>query len=158
MKTSTPIAGMPGTPEHVTYLTLQRVALQHQYAGAELLREFELSGPQFNVLRILRGAPEGGLPCSQIGERLLVHDPDVTRLLDRLEKQGHLRRERASYDRRVVLSRLTEQGHAVLQAIDQPLAELHAQQFAALSPEQLADLERLLQALLPPPTPEETVP
>lgn len=138
----------PGSPEHTTYLALQRLALRQQHETAELLRDFDLSGPQFNVLRILRGAGEGGLTCSEISERLLVHDPDVTRLLDRLQKAGLVRRDRDRPDRRVVATRLTDQGRALLARIDQPVSALHARQFAHLNP---AQLQQLLTLLTPPP-------
>ena len=62
--------------------------MRQQYVSAELMRGHDLSLPQYNVLRILRGAGDAGLRCSEVGARLLVHDPDVTRLLDRLEKGG----------------------------------------------------------------------
>lgn len=138
----------PGSPEHTTYLALQRLALRQQHETAELLRDYDLSGPQFNVLRILRGAGEGGLTCSEISERLLVHDPDVTRLLDRLQKAGLVRRDRDRPDRRVVATRLTDQGRALLARIDQPISALHARQFAHLNP---AQLQQLLTLLTPPP-------
>lgn len=144
-----PLAGRPGSPEHLAYLALQRLAARQQYAAAELLRAHDLSGPQFNVLRILRGAGDAGLRCSEIGARLLVHDPDVTRLLDRLEKAGRVRRARDPHDRRVVISHLTDEGRAVLSALDAPLTRLHARQFAALSPERLALLGELLGELTP---------
>ncbi|MCD0170849.1 MarR family transcriptional regulator, partial [Deinococcus sp. 23YEL01] len=105
---------------------MQRLALRQQHETAELLRDYDLSGPQFNVLRILRGAGEQGLTCSEIGGRLLVHDPDVTRLLDRLQKAGLVRRDRDRPDRRVVATRLTDQGRALLARIDQPISALHA--------------------------------
>lgn len=144
-----PLPGRPGSSEHLAYLALQRLAARQQYAAGELLRQHDLSGPQFNVLRILRGAGDGGLRCSDIGARLLVHDPDVTRLLDRLEKAGRVRRARDPHDRRVVMAYLTEEGRAVLGTLDAPLTELHARQFAALSPERLALLVALLGDLTP---------
>lgn len=121
--------------------------MRQQYTSAELLRRHDLSLPQFNVLRILRGAGDAGLRCSEVGARLLVHDPDVTRLLDRLEKAGRVSRTRDPRDRRVVVAHLTAEGRAVLSALDGPLTELHARQFAALSPERLALLTELLSDL-----------
>ena len=123
--------------------------MRQQYVSAELMRGHDLSLPQYNVLRILRGAGDAGLRCSEVGARLLVHDPDVTRLLDRLEKAGRVRRTRDPHDRRVVVTCLTDEGRAVLNALDAPLTELHAQQFAALSPERLALLTELLGDLTP---------
>ena len=76
---------------------------------APLLKAEELSSTQYNVLRILRGAPEG-LPCGEIGNRMITRDPDITRLLDRLEKRGLVSRCRETKDRRMVLTRITDKG------------------------------------------------
>src|SRR2546421_11590448 len=67
-----------------------------------ILKPFGLSPTQYNVLRILRGAGEAGLACGRIAERMITRDPDVTRLLDRLENCGLIRRARQTDDRRVV--------------------------------------------------------
>ncbi|MGM9321065.1 MarR family winged helix-turn-helix transcriptional regulator [Deinococcus aquaticus] len=139
--------GAPGSLQHQAYLALQRLALRQQHEGAELFREYGLSAPQFNVLRILRGAEDSGLTCSEISDRLLVHDPDVTRLLDRLQKAGLVNRDRDRPDRRIVATRLTPAGHDLLVRIDRPLMHLHAQQFAHLSDTQL---QHLLTLLTPP--------
>ena len=66
------------------------------------LKEFGLTGTQYNALRILRGAGAEGLPCTEIGERMITHDPDITRLLDRLQKRGLAERTRGKHDRRVI--------------------------------------------------------
>ncbi|GGS15487.1 MarR family winged helix-turn-helix transcriptional regulator [Deinococcus knuensis] len=145
--TSATQPGAPGSLQHQAYLALQRLALRQQHECSELLREYGLSAPQFNVLRILRGAETDGLTCSEISDRLLVHDPDVTRLLDRLQKAGLVSRDRDRPDRRIVATRLTPAGHDLLARIDRPLMELHAQQFAHLSGTRL---QQLLTLLTPP--------
>lgn len=136
--------------EHEVYLSLQRLALTLSYDVAELFRAHGLSAPQVNILRILRGAAQGGeqrgLACGEIGERLLAHAPDLTRLLDRLALQGLVVRERESGDRRVVKTRITEQGLAVLAELDAPLAELHVRQLGHLGDERLGALKGLLEA------------
>ena len=130
--------------EHEVYLTLQRVAIDLAYQTAELLKAADLSAPQFNVLRILRGAHRDGLTCGEIGGRMLTRDPDVTRLLDRLEKQGLVTRVRSRQDRRVVLACITERGQAVLAGIDEPLAQQHRAQLGHLGPQKLSQLLTLL--------------
>ncbi|MCP2014596.1 DNA-binding MarR family transcriptional regulator [Deinococcus sp. HSC-46F16] len=123
--------------EHQVYLGLQRLAADLGHQTAELLKGSGLSLAQFNVLRILRGAGEGGLTCGEIGERLITRDSDVTRLLDRLEKQALVTRTRSTQDRRVVLSTLTDQGRALLADLDAPLAALHRAQLGSLGPHKL---------------------
>src|SRR5271167_3160911 len=80
----------------------------------QLLKSAGLSGAQYNVLRILRGAEPQGLPCRGIGDRMISHDPDITRLLDRMEKRDLITRERQTDDRRVVLTRITAAGLTAL--------------------------------------------
>lgn len=143
----TPTPGASGSLQHRAYLALQRLALHQQRQGADLFRDHGLSAPQFNVLRILRGATDGGLTCSEISERLLDHDPDVTRLLDRLQKAGLVTRDRDRPDRRIVATRLTDAGRDLLTRLDQPLTDLHARQFAHLTDTQLRDLISLLTAV-----------
>jgi len=118
--------------------------------GAEqLLKSAGLTGAQYNVLRILRGAGPGGLPCSGIGDRMISHDPDMTRLLDRMEKHGVISRERQTDDRRVIKTRVTSQGLDLLKTLDQPVRELHKRQFRHMSAARLKILARLLEELRP---------
>ena len=84
----------------------------------EVLRDHNLSLSQYNVLRILRGAPADGLACGDVSERMIRRDPDLTRLLDRLETRGLVARSRGSKDRRVVTATITEEGRALLDALD----------------------------------------
>jgi DNA-binding MarR family transcriptional regulator len=130
--------------EHEVYLALQRLSSGLNDQIAELLKASNLSGPQFNVLRILRGAHEG-LTCTEISERLIAKDPDVTRLLDRLEKQDLVARTRERQDRRIVTTRITEKGQAVLQELDRPIAVMHQRQLEHLGPEKLEQLLSLLE-------------
>jgi DNA-binding MarR family transcriptional regulator len=111
---------------------------------ADLFKRNGLTEPQYNVLRILRGAGDDGLPCSQITERMITRTPDVTRLLDRLESNGLVQRQRVETDRRVVLVRLTPAGSRLLSQLDEPVQKLHEQQFARLNDRELQDLIRLL--------------
>ncbi|MGA8231065.1 MAG: MarR family transcriptional regulator, partial [Candidatus Acidiferrales bacterium] len=86
--------------------------------GAEwVLKNEDLSLTQYNVLRILRGAAQA-LPCGEIASRMITRDPDVTRLLDRMEKRGLISRSRERRDRRVVLARLTPEGLKLVNRLD----------------------------------------
>ena len=110
--------------EEEAVLNIARTAEVLGQSMAEFMREYQLSHTQYNVLRILRGAGEAGVTCSQIGERMISHDPDITRLLDRLESRGLIARERCKEDRRVVKTRITPEGFALLGRIDEPLRNL----------------------------------
>jgi DNA-binding MarR family transcriptional regulator len=115
----------------------------------QLFKSTGLTGAQYNVLRILRGAGPGGLPCSGIGDRMISHDPDMTRLLDRMEKRGLISRERQTDDRRVIKTCVTSQGLDLLKTLDQPVRELHKRQFRHMAPARLKILARLLEELRP---------
>ena len=120
---------------------LKRIAEER----AALLKAAGLTGAQYNVLRILRGAEPEGLPCRGIGERMISHDPDMTRLLDRMEKRGLLSRARQTDDRRVIKTRISPAGLAILKNLDQPVRELHKRQFHHLPSARLKTLAELLE-------------
>jgi len=110
----------------------------------EIIRGVGLSEPQFNVLRILRGAGEA-LPTSEVGRRMVTRVPDITRLVDRLEKMGLVRRKRAPEgDRRVVLVEITDQGLETIAPLDNVLEEHAAKMFSGLSEKNRAQLVELL--------------
>src|SRR5437879_8098422 len=111
----------------------------------QLLKAAGLTGAQYNVLRILRGAEPEGLPCRGIGDRMISHDPDMTRLLDRMEKRGLIIRARQTDDRRVVKTRITPQGLSLLKTLDQPVRDLHKRQFRHMSAARLKILSDLLE-------------
>jgi DNA-binding MarR family transcriptional regulator len=111
----------------------------------QLVKEYGLTGTQYNVLRILRGAEPSGLPCKGIGNRMISHDPDMTRLLDRMEKRGLITRERLSDDRRVVKTRITSEGLDILKELDVPVRKLHKRQFRNMSEARLKSLVAALE-------------
>ncbi len=113
----------------------------------QLLKATGLSGAQYNVLRILRGAEPAGLPCRGIGDRMISHDPDMTRLLDRMEERGLITRVRQTDDRRVVKTRITAQGLRLLKTLDRPIHHLHKHQFRHLPAARLKILSELLEEL-----------
>lgn len=134
-----------GSPEEATFLELLRTTDLLSRRMVPLLKAEELSATQYNVLRILRGAAEG-LACGEIGNRMITRDPDITRLLDRLEKRGLVARSRESKDRRMVLTRITEEGLDMLDRLDEPVQEIHRSQLGHLGRERLQNLNQLLQA------------
>src|SRR5688572_14995159 len=104
--------------EQEAILGLLRTAAAVDHATEEALRPFGVTGTQFNVLRILRGAGPNGLCGREIGERMITRVPDVPRLLERLETAGLISRERDPNDRRHVTARITERGTELLAEID----------------------------------------
>src|SRR5437899_8316521 len=118
--------------------------------GAEaeqLLKSAGLTGAQYNVLRILRGAEPEGLACRAIGDRMISRDPDITRLLDRMEKHDWITRQRQSDDRRVVKTRITKKGLELIKPLDQPVHELHKRQFRDVPSARLKLLAGVLEGL-----------
>ena len=109
--------------EQEAFLNVIKTADFLQQVAAQVLRGHQMSEAQYNVLRILRGAGDEGLKCSEIGDRMVTRDPDITRLLDRIEKQGWIERNRSTADRRVVTTRVTQSGLDKLAELDAPLAE-----------------------------------
>ncbi len=107
--------------EQEAYLSLLRTADALQTQIEAQLKTFGLTGTQYNVLRILRGAGAEGLPCREIGERMITHDPDITRLLNRLEERGLVERTRARHDRRVIYGKITAAGLKLLREMDGPV-------------------------------------
>ncbi len=134
-----------GSPEEAAFLDLVRTADMLSRGAAEVFKVEDLSPSQYNVLRILRGAPEG-LPCGEIASRLITRDPDVTRLLDRMEKRGLISRARESRDRRMVLARLTPAGLKLVDRLDEPVQKMHRKLLGHLGKERLRALRELLSA------------
>jgi DNA-binding MarR family transcriptional regulator len=135
--------------EDQTFIALQKVADALGQQAEQLLKANGLTGAQYNVLRILRGAEPDGLGCSGISERMISHDPDMTRLLDRMEKRSLITRQREKQDRRVVRTRITPEGLSLLRRLDQPVRELHQRQFRHISATQLKGLIETLDQILP---------
>ena len=109
------------TIEEEAVLNIVRTADVISQRNSALLKQHNLSATQYNVLRILRGAGSIGVSCKEIASRMVTPDPDVTRLMDRLEKRGLLTRDRAKEDRRFITIRLTAEGLALTNALDGPV-------------------------------------
>jgi MarR family transcriptional regulator, organic hydroperoxide resistance regulator len=131
--------------EAEAYLSLLRTADALQTRVEARLKEFGLTGTQYNALRILRGAGQEGLPCREIGERMITRDPDVTRLLDRLEDRGFVQRARAKLDRRVIYGKITAAGLKLLREMDGPLDKFGREMLRHVRQDKLKQLIELLE-------------
>lgn len=126
------------------HLNLVRTHALLQDAFDELFKPYGLSSTQYNVLRILRGAEPGGLCRNELRDRLVTRMPDVTRLLDRMEDLGLVKRERDTNDRRMVTTLLTKQGRRLVADLDDVVAAEHQRTLGHLNKTQLGALVELL--------------
>jgi DNA-binding MarR family transcriptional regulator len=133
--------------EEEVFLNIQLTAERLWWGVNETLRRSELTPTQYNVLRILRGAGREGAKCSEISDRMVTKDSDITRLLDRLETRGLILRERGERDRRVIYARITEAGLRMLAGLDQHIEQCHRRQLGHLGEKELASLSKLLDKL-----------
>lgn len=125
-------------------LSVVRTATTLQDAGEEIFKPAGITGTQFNVLRILRGAEPEGLCRNELRARMLTRMPDVTRLLDRMEKAGLVERSREGEDRRMVSTQITAAGRALLAELDPKVLAFHKRQLSHLTEAQLHSLIDLL--------------
>lgn len=135
----------PRLLEEEAFVHLERTADVLLQGVGETLKTAGLSPTQYNVLRILRGAEPAGLACREIGERMINRDPDVTRLLDRLEGRRLVLRTRDRQDRRVITTRITAEGLRLLKELDAPVAQAHSRQLGHLGKVRLRRLIELLE-------------
>jgi DNA-binding MarR family transcriptional regulator len=140
------------SPLEEAFVGLQRTAAVLEHALETALKPGGITGTQYNVLRILRGAGDEGLCRSEIGERMVRRVPDVTRLLDRLEDLGLIARARGGDDRRYVTTRVTPRGLETLASLDIVVSDFLEAHLGHLTPEQLQALPDLLAALRTPAT------
>jgi MarR family transcriptional regulator, organic hydroperoxide resistance regulator len=131
--------------EQEAYLSLLRTTDALETQVETWLKEFGLTGTQYNALRILRGAGPEGLPCREIGERMITRDPDITRLLNRLEDRGFAERTRAKHDRRVIYGKITAAGLKLLREMDAPLEKFGREMLRHVRQEKLKQLIELLE-------------
>lgn len=132
------------TPEQEAFLNLIRTQALLSAQLGRLFKPHRLTESSYNVLRILRGAHPRRLRSSEIRDRLVVPGPDVTRLVDRLVGRGLVERFADEGDQRVVLVGLTRKGRSLLDRLDAPLLEAHADQLGHLTRAELASLIGLL--------------
>jgi DNA-binding MarR family transcriptional regulator len=131
--------------EQEAYLSLLRTSDALETRVEAWLKEFGLTGTQYNALRILRGAGPEGLPCREIGERMITHDPDITRLLNRLEDRGFVERTRARHDRRVIYGKIAAAGLKLLREMDAPIEKYGREMLRHVGQERLKQLIELLE-------------
>jgi len=128
-------------------VALLRTADLVRRAVSRAVEPHDITLQQYNVLRILRGAGDQGLPTLEIAERMIEQAPGVTRLLDRLEAKGLVRRERCRHDRRQVLCWLTRPGAELVATLDEPIDQADVEAVAMLEPEEQDRLLRMLDAI-----------
>jgi MarR family transcriptional regulator, organic hydroperoxide resistance regulator len=131
--------------EQEAALNLLRTADALLQRISAVLKPYRLSHSQYNVLRILRGAGAGGLACREIAGRMLTRDPDITRLLDRLEARGLVTRSREERDRRVIQARITPEGLRILDELDEPMNEVDRRQLEHFGEKRLRTFIKLLE-------------
>lgn len=148
--------GSPAAPQTKPYANLEQEVFLHLQRTADLLmsdleealRDSGLSATQYNVLRILRANRGMGLACHEITDRMITHDPDMTRLLDRLERRKLLSRGREKDDRRVVRVRISGEGLNLLKSLDEAVRTAHKRQLGHMGERRLRLLNRLLKDAL----------
>lgn len=143
------------SPAEEAYLNLARTYAQLTGPSETLFKRHGISPAKYNILRILRGEASSdgngngdcgkfGLPSLEIAQRMITRVPDITRLVDGLEKTGLVRRTRCKEDRRVVYVGITRKGHDLLDRLDKPVIELVHSLLAHMSEADLGEINRLL--------------
>jgi DNA-binding MarR family transcriptional regulator len=131
--------------EEEAFLNLLRTADCLDRAMQKVCRASGLTGTQYNVLRILRGAGTQGLACSAIGDRMITAEPDITRLLSRLKAQKLIKQERDRHDRRVVWTHISESGLALLRRMDPHIQRAPKELFGHMSANEVNEMIRLVE-------------
>jgi DNA-binding MarR family transcriptional regulator len=130
--------------EQEVFLGLWRTWDRLKAIEEEFFAEYDLTGQQYNVLRLLAHAPAPGMPTLELANRLVSRAPDITRMLDKLEQRDFIRRDRPSADRRVVYVSITDAGRELVAAVTEPLRKCHERQLGHLSRTELKSLAALL--------------
>jgi len=133
--------------EEEAHLNIRRTADLLAQLFSDLLAGYDLTGTQYNVLRILRGAGQPGLNCKDIGARMVRRDPDITRLLDRLEKRKLTTRVRSREDRRATIVRISANGLALLKELDSRVHKFHEESLSGMESKRLHTLIEILEEI-----------
>jgi DNA-binding MarR family transcriptional regulator len=137
------------SPEQEILLGLRMAAARVVEPWARFLKTTaQLTTHQYNVLRILRGSHPARLACSDIAERMIERDPDITRLVDRLEKRGLVKRSRRHQDRRVVEVGITDKGLVLVRGLDAHVQRLPKALLGHLGSKRVGQLSTLLEAVI----------
>lgn len=132
------------SPEQEVILNVMRTNDQFQNRFGRLFREYGLTSSQYNVLRILRGEGKP-MPCLEVADRMIQVVPAITGLIDRLQNQELVSRERCTEDRRVVYVEITKKALTLLKRMDEPVNQLHKRLVGHLTRSELKELSRLLE-------------
>ena len=132
------------SPEQETYINILRTHSLLSMPFDRLFREHGISSPQYNILRILRGHNQDGLASLEIASQMIACVPDITRLLDRLEKSDYVSRKRSTEDRRVVRVSLTSKGRKFLKQLDVPIRDAEQASLGHMTRKDLKELSRLM--------------
>ena len=137
------------SPEHEILLGLLIAAARVMEPWGRFLKTTaQLTNTQYNLLRILRGSHPAKLACSDIAERMIDRDPDITRLVDRLETRGLVRRSRSRRDRRVIEVSITDKGLALVRGLDAHVQRMPKALLGHLGLERLGKLGSLLEVVI----------
>jgi DNA-binding MarR family transcriptional regulator len=139
------LGGGEAALEHRAFLSLVRTASRLEGELNRLFRQHDLTNATYNILRVLEPVGAQGLSCGEIAEQLIAEVPDMTRLLDRLERLDYVSRHRSEVDRRMVKVTLSAKGLAVLHELRDPVGQCHKKQMSGLDQQRLVDLMGLLQ-------------
>src|SRR5918911_2822627 len=131
-------------PARSAYATLLAAADRVRTSFEAVCAPLDITGQQYNVLRILRGAEPEGLPTLTIAERMIERTPGITRMIDRLESKGLVEREIRPHDRRCVYCRITTKGLKLLRLLDEPVEEANRAAFRGLSAAEVEQVVTLL--------------
>jgi DNA-binding MarR family transcriptional regulator len=135
--------------EHEIFLGLLIAAARVVEPWEKFLKaNAELTNNQYNVLRILRGSHPSRLSCSDIAQRMIERDPDVTRLVDRLSRRGLVSRMRGRKDRRVIEIAITEKGRALLEDLDAHVERMPRAMLGHLGARKLQHMRQLLEDVI----------
>lgn len=132
------------TEEQGAFFDLMRVASRLEGELNRVFRPYDLTTATFSILSILARVNPEGLSCGDVAGQLIAEVPDMTRLLDRLERLEYVLRERSSLDRRMVKVRLTERGLEVVRNLKAVVQRCHKEQFDSLGPDRLEELREIL--------------
>jgi len=131
--------------EEEAFLNLMRTSDCLQRAFQRRTRHWGVTGTQYNVLRILRGAGQQGLTCSAIGERMITAEPDITRLLARMKGLKLIKQQRDKRDRRVVWTHISAAGLDLLSRMDDEITRMPKDLLGHLEHDELVEFIRLLE-------------
>ena len=151
MGTQITSAGLTGEPlplEERVCIALIKSAAKSEGELNRVFKQYELTNATYSILKILASHGYEGSSCGQIAEQLIAEVPDMTRLLDRLERLGYVKRERSKADRRMVRVTITEKGLQTVTALKEPVAEFYRNSLSHVAHDRLLALLSLLEEVI----------